>query len=66
MNFVSWFMQQHVRDHAFCFHVYVLRVTRHYLHALFLISHFKRFLSLAGKRKMKKQAPAVDESEIEK
>lgn len=59
-------MQQHVRDHAFCFHVYVLRVTRHYLHALFLISHFKRFLSLAGNRKMKKQAPAVDESEIEK
>lgn len=51
-------------------YVYVLRVTRHYLHALFLISHFKRFLSSAGNRKRKKgkkkQAPAVDESEIEK
>lgn len=37
------------------FYVYVLRVTRHYLHALFLISHFKRFLSSAGNRKMKKE-----------
>ena len=36
------------------FYVYVLHVTRHYLHALFLISHFKRFLSLVGNRKMKK------------
>lgn len=55
----SWFLFSHVCS----------RLTRHYLHALFLISHFKRFLSLAGNRKMKKkkkQALAVDESEIEK
>lgn len=50
----------------FLFHVCVLCVTRHYLHTLFLISHFTRFLSSAGNRKMKKQAAAVDESEIEK
>lgn len=47
-------------------HVCVLCVTHHYLHTLFLISHFTRFLSSAGNRKMKKQAAAVDESEIEK
>lgn len=48
------------------FHVCVLCVTHYYLHTLFLISHFTRFLSSAGNRKMKKQAAAVDESEIEK
>lgn len=59
-----------VHMHSFCFFslllVCVLCVTRHYLHTLFLISHFTRFLSSAGNRKMKKQAAAVDESEIEK
>lgn len=67
MSFVSWFMQQYVCSYVFfLFHVCVLCVTRHYLHTLFLISHFTRFLSSAGNRKMKKQAAAVDESEIEK
>lgn len=51
---------------VFFFHVCVRCVTRHYLHTLFLISHFTCFLSSAGNRKMKKQAAAVDESEIEK
>lgn len=51
---------------CFFFHVCVLCVTRHYLHTPFLISHFTCFLSSAGNRKMKKQAAAVDESEIEK
>lgn len=66
MSFVSWLMQQYVCSCIFLFHVCVLCVTRHYLHTLFLISHFTRFLSSAGNRKMKKQAAVVDESEIEK
>lgn len=66
MSFVSWFMQRYACVHAFFFHVCVLYVTCHYLHTLFLISHFTRFLSSAGNRKMKKQAVEVDESEIEK
>lgn len=47
-------------------HVCALRVTHHYLQMLFLISHFIRFLSLAGNGKMKERAAAADESEIEK
>lgn len=42
-----------------CLYVFVrlcaLRVTRHYLQTLFLISHFIRFLSSAGNRRMKRK-----------
>lgn len=65
MSSVSQLMQPSMCSSVFV-HVCVLRVTRHYLQTLFLISHFTRFLSSSGNRKMKKQAAAVDESEIEK
>ena len=63
MNLVLQLMQYGV----FVFvHMCVLSVTCLYLQSLFLISHFTHFLSSARNRKMKKQATAADESEIEK
>ena len=44
----------YTRVRAAFVHVCVLRVTRHYLHTLFLISHFTHFLSSAANRKMEK------------
>lgn len=66
MAYATAYVCVHMHSFFFFFLVCVLCVTRHYLHTLFLISHFTRLLSSAGNRKMKKQAAAVDESEIEK